>query len=221
MVLIRMLINISDSLVYVCSLWYISERSPLLLSFAVMSFSMPENFLIFFGPIIDRYDPRKILFRAILAEFVIILLLGVLYYYDRSGDYLLLVLLFAFSFFSTITYPIEEKVIPMIVEKEKLVEANSIVEIAYKIVDILFNGLSGLLISVFAISFLYKVNLVLLIIPIILIKLWKYEKEDDLEKGEYSFSQYRSDLIEGFRFIKTKKMFRVMIPLVICNFFLL
>lgn len=219
LVLIRILINISDSLVYICSLWYISEKSPLLLSFAVVCFTMSENFLVFIGPIIDRYSPLKILLRAIVLEVASILLLGMLFHYGFLNDYFLLVLLVMFSFFSTITYPIEEKMIPMIVEKENLVQANSIVEIAYKIVDVLFNGLSGVLLSVFSIPFLYKVNLVFLIIPVILIKFWNYEQESDPEKEKYSFSQYKSDLVNGILFLKNKKMFRIIVPLVIANFF--
>lgn len=220
LVLIRILINISDSLVYICSLWYISEKSPLLLSFAVMCFIMPENFLVFLGPIIDKYSPKKILLKAIIGCFVVISLLGILFQTNSLNDYLLLFLLLLFAIFSTITYPIEEKMIPMIVEKENLVNANSIVEIAYKIVDVLFNGISGILLSIFAISFLYNLNLILLIIPILILKFWKFKDAEVLEDEKYTFSQYKADLMEGFGFIFKKKLLDAIAPLVITNFFI-
>ena len=145
----RLLINIADSLFYIVTLWYISSKSPILTGVAVLCFTIPENFLIFIGPVIDRFNPKKILLVSSIAQVGLISFFLVLFKYSLVNTYMLLGLVLISTFLSAITYPIEETMVPQIVKKGQLVKANSIIEVTYKIADFLFNGIAGILVSIF------------------------------------------------------------------------
>ncbi|MDT8716557.1 hypothetical protein IAI10_07805 [Clostridium sp. 19966] len=58
--------------------------------------------------------------------------------------------MFMSSLTSNITYPIEDTIVPQIVDTKELVAANSLLTVTYKIFDSLFNGISGFMLVTFS-----------------------------------------------------------------------
>lgn len=218
LVLTRLSINIADSLFYIITLWYISSQSPILTGVAVMCFTFPENLLVFVGPFVDRFNPKKILQISTLLQVSTIILLIVMLENGYESPILMMILIIISTFLSAVTYPVEETMVPQIVRKNQLLKANSIIEVTYKIANFLFNGLSGLLVCTFSIFFLYKLDLILFSIPLILLKMIDFEVED-ISEEKFDFTQYKIDLIDGIKFLSQKKFRDIIIPIIIINFF--
>lgn len=215
----RLTRNIADSLFYMLAIWYISEKSPLLTSLAMMCFTIPENVIIFLGPFIDRYNHKKILLINSIIEIILVIILIVL----LASNNLSIMPLFAIIFISTLlgnlNYEVEDTVIPNIVTEKNLVKANSMLEISYTITDSIFNGISGFLIASFSALVLYKLNIILFIIPVIFIKnLILPNHQNKRNNSKYNFKEYKNDLIGGVKILFQGNIKKIVIPLVFINF---
>ena len=198
----RLTRNIVDSLFYMLAMWYISEKSPLLTSLAMMCFTIPENVIIFLGPFIDCYNHKKILLINSIIQIILVIILIVL----LASNNLSIMPLFAIIFISTLlgnlNYEVEDTVIPNIVTEKNLVKANSMLEISYTITDSIFNGISGFLIASFSALVLYKLNIILFIIPVIFIKnLILPNHQNNRNNSKYNFKEYKNDLIGGVKIL--------------------
>ena len=78
LLLIRLVVNLADSIFYVVTLWYINDNysSSFLLGIFVAINYLPDIFLVFLGPIIDRSNPRKVLFISILTQLTSVIQIG-------------------------------------------------------------------------------------------------------------------------------------------------
>ncbi|MDX8046637.1 MFS transporter [Gracilibacillus sp. S3-1-1] len=217
---IRLLTNIGDSVFFIVSMWYIANHADLAIyaGIAVFLFTLPETLLIFMGPLVDRINPRKLLMLSTGGQIIVHGLIVFLFLINAITIPFLLVLLMFSAFFSAITYPIEETMLPQIVQGHELVKANSIFTIAYKIVDSLFDGLSGILLVVGTASLLYEINLFIFVIPLIILKVIKFNIKSE-EEEKFDFASYKSDLKEGLMFVLTSNIKLMLIPLVFVNFF--
>lgn len=130
-------------------MWAILEisRSPILTGVAGFLFTLPSIFNVLLGPLIDRSHPKKL---YIFASIIQALLLGIILFTLGIGEmnvWMLLFIILLLTIFSEVVYPIENVLIPKVVEKGQLVKANSVMSVAYQGLDFVFNGLSGILIG--------------------------------------------------------------------------
>jgi len=213
----RVVINFADSLFYIVIIWYTSKTlgSAYYTSIATFLFLLPEVLLIFIGPMIDRMNPKKILLFSLIMQLV--LLLTLITTFNYLNIIILLAIVMISAFMSAITYPIEDAVIPKIVNNDELVLANSILSIAYRIFDSLFNGVCGFLLVAFSAVTLFKINLIAFIIPFSIVWFirFAYEKSQD----SYTLKEYFVDFNEGTEFIKNSSLIYILAPLIFVNFF--
>ncbi len=118
---------------------------------------------------------------------------------------------------STITYPIEDTMIPQIVDSNELVTANSVLSITYKIFDSTFNGVSGFLLGAFSTVALFKMNMIILAIPIFTVIFIRFIYKNN--EDTYNFGEYFTDLKDGVGFIKNGPILYILAPLIFVNFF--
>lgn len=116
---------------------------------------------------------------------------------------------------SSITYGIEDVMIPKLVKKEKIVFVNSLFSISYKVMDFIFNAAVGLLLVHFTTNTLYKIDtFIFLLVFLPLIKL-----KAPLNKESRENSNYFSELKEGISFAtKGKYILPLTLPLIFLNF---
>lgn len=213
----RLIINFADSLFYIVCIWYTSKilGSALYTSIAVFLFMLPEILSFFTGPIIDRVNPKKILLFSLASQLLLLIVLIGLFNYINI--YILLIIMFLSAFMSNITYPIEDTMIPQIVSTDELVAANSVVTITYKIFDSFFNGISGFMLAAFTTVNLFKIDIIVFSIPVIIISLMRFAYTRGGE--DYSINEYFQDLKGGVVFIKDSPILTILLPLILVNFF--
>jgi len=180
--------------------------------FAVML--IPE---IILGPIAgvlaDWFDRKKIivffdLFRgAIIGVYAILFLMnGKL---SMLSIYILVIIL---SIASLIFQPAVSTVIPSIIKKEDLVDANGINTLIMNVGVFISPGIAGFLFGIYGIGIILVLNSVSFIVSAvseIFIRIPKTNKKPD----KISFKSFRIDFAEGFKFIINKKIILTIIML--------
>jgi MFS family permease len=182
----------------------------------VAIFSLPEVLLFLAGPVIDAINPKRILVVSIIAQIAV---LGAFLTTNLFDSPLALYLcVFISSIASAITYPIEEVMIPKIVDKNKIVFANSLFTMSYKVIDSVFNGIFGFLIASFTLWTLLQVNAGILVLAFVPLLFFKYSKTQEIIPKHF-LKEYGSTLREGLAYTITSKMIvGLSIPLIFMNF---
>ncbi|HHW6801227.1 TPA: MFS transporter [Staphylococcus aureus] len=212
--------NIGDSLFFIVTMWYISFSydSPVYAGLAVFLFTVPEALLIFLGPMIDRVNPKKILKISVIIQLSVHLILILLFFTDTINIYLLLILLLLSAIASTITYPVEETILPQIVDNDEIVKANSLFTVAYKLTDAFFDGLGGIVLAIGSALIIYEMNLLIFLIPLIMLKFFKFNVQTE-DSESFSFSSYKLELKEGIYFVLKTNIKYILLPIVVINLF--
>ena len=215
LLLIRLIINLADSLFYIVTIWHISNQpnSSINLGIVISLFTVPEVIIFIFGPIIDSVNPKKLIMTSVLSHIIILICMIKFNIINFSVTFLFLV--FIAEVMSSITYGIEDVMIPKLVKKEKIVFVNSLFSISYKVMDFIFNAAVGLLLVHFTTNTLYKIDtFIFLLVFLPLIKL-----KAPLNKESRENSNYFSELKEGISFAtKGKYILPLTLPLIFLNF---
>ncbi|WP_298786135.1 MFS transporter [uncultured Marinococcus sp.] len=212
--------NIGDSLFFIVTMWYVANNSDVAIyaGLAVFLFTLPETLLIFFGPLVDRFNPKRILAFSATGQILVHLIIIVLFITSMMTIPMLLLLLFISAICSSITYPVEETMLPQIVENDELVRANSIFTVVYKLSDSLFDGIAGIILVVGTVSLIYEANLLVFLIPLLMLKFLKFQTNTE-ELETFDMKSYTRELKEGISFVSHSKIKFILLPLAFLNFF--
>jgi hypothetical protein len=217
---IRLIINLSDSLFYVVTIWWAANdlHSAAMSGVLVALFSVPDMLQVFMGPLVDRYQARHILMFASVIQLVdLTVLLLVL---RLNNPILVAVLAFISAMASALTYPIEDVLIPQVAPPQKMIFANSLFSVSYSVMDSIFNAVSGFLLAFFSIFALYKVDLLLYMVAVIPILLFRYTNRTESNDSKFDVKSYFTQLKTGGEYLLTRKILMEMsIPLIFLNFF--
>ena len=171
----RLFLNLGDSLVYIIFMWFLYNMTgdSLFAGIGGFFFTLPPFLGIFFGPIVDRKDNRKllVLFSTILLGLTLVL--AVFTFFFGFNVYLLLLFIPFLAFVSEFSYPVGESLVPRIVPEKDLTKANSLAMIASTGADLFFNAISAILIS-----FLLFDQLLLLISFVFLLSTIFFRKQE-------------------------------------------
>lgn len=206
----RILTNFSDSFYKIATIWYVKNTtdSPLLVGITSAIAILPITIQFFYGPIIDRFSKRKILFFASIGQGLCISIISFLYYTESLWLPVLFLLMFLSLAFSEATYPTENALIERLSAREKLTKVNSIFSFSYQTLDIICDAISGILIAFVGLGLIYISNSVLLILTGLLflfyLKVPKSKKESEVTTNQF-FKQYKKDFVDGFRVVKGQK----------------
>jgi MFS family permease len=207
----RIVTNFADSLYMIATVWYVKSMtdSALLVGLTSAIAILPVTIQFLYGPIIDRYSKRRILFIAEIGQGIIVGLISLLYFTDALWLPLLFVLMFFALSLSEATYPTESALIERLTSREKLTKVNSIFSFSYQALDIICDAVSGILITFIGLGYIYISNSFLLICTglmfLIYLNIPKSKKECDSEKSSF-FKQYKEDFINGFYVVKKQKV---------------
>lgn len=215
----RLFLNLGDSLAYIIFMWYAYSLSQdsLYTGIASFIFNLAYCLLIFWGPVVDRNIKQKLLIKLnlfILAALVIFYILNMIY--DTSVLLLLIFLPFLIVP-ATLTYPVEESLLPKMIVTKDLTKANSLLSIAGTGADLLFNAISAIIIGIFSFQ-----QLILIMISIVSLALFnfsriKYQEKIDNNLSKFNFNDYINDLKIGLNFVKQSKIIIILLPLIFLN----
>ncbi len=223
----RIATNIADSLFYITILWYFKTtfHSPVALSLIFIADSTIDMCAFLFGPLIDRVYIKKLLKSVTIGQTCLSLVVTLLFYFEDCNQIVLVLLLLTYvssTIGSTLIYPAEEKILPLIVNRDKLSNVNGLFQLTYRILDLFLDALATLLITylslsatmiisafVFATAFCFYTKLYL---PKDLIVAEKDEK--------YFTGKYLRDLLKGWQVLKNEgQILFLIIPLAVTNLF--
>lgn len=223
----RIATNIADSLFYITILWYfkIIFHSPMILSLVFIADSTIDMCAFIFGPLIDRVYIKNLLKYVTVGQIILSIVASILFHFKNWKTLTLVLLLLTYilsTIGSTLIYPAEEKILPSIVNKNKLTKVNSLFQVTYRILDLFLNALATVIVTYFSFNkamvisaFVFTIALgfyAKLYLPRNLIV---SEKDHDYFTGKYL--QY---LLKGWYVLKNEgRILLLIIPLAVTNLF--
>jgi len=156
----RVITNAGDSLYFIAAMWLVYDLTgdPFYSGVAGFLTLAPSGLQAFFGPLVDRWDLRRLLVRTQVIQGVVILTLPVAHALGMLTAPLILVVMPVLSTLNQFVYPAQTAALPRIVEDEELVEANSAFALAYQGIDSVFNAVGGVLIALIGAVTLFVVD---------------------------------------------------------------
>ena len=223
----RIATNIADSLFYITILWYfkIIFHSPMILSLVFIADSTIDMCAFIFGPLIDRVYIKNLLKYVTVGQIILSIVASILFHFKNWKTLTLVLLLLTYilsTIGSTLIYPAEEKILPSIVNKNKLTKVNSLFQVTYRILDLFLDALATVIVTYFSFNkamvisaFVFTIALgfyAKLYLPRDLIV---SEKDHDYFTGKYL--QY---LLKGWYVLKNEgRILLLIIPLAVTNLF--
>ncbi|MGF3104008.1 MFS transporter [Rossellomorea sp. DUT-2] len=205
----RIITNFADSFYMIATIWYVKSAtaSPFLIGLTSAVAILPVTIQFLYGPIIDRFSKRKILYVAMLGQGVLVTVISILYFTNLLWLPLLFSLMFLALSLSESTYPTESALIESLTPHDKLTKVNSIFAFSYQTLDIICDAVSGILIAFIGLGMVYVTNSVLLIgtgmLFLFYLKVPRSKKETEVQTLSF-IKQYKEDFKEGFLVVKKR-----------------
>ena len=223
----RIATNIADSLFYITILWYfkIIFHSPMILSLVFIADSTIDMCTFIFGPLIDRVYIKNLLKYVTVGQIILSIVASILFHFKNWKTLTLVLLLLTYilsTIGSTLIYPAEEKILPSIVNKNKLTKVNSLFQVTYRILDLFLDALATVIVTYFSFNkamvisaFVFTIALgfyAKLYLPRNLIV--------SVKDHDYFTGKYLQDLLKGWYVLKNEgRILLLIIPLAVTNLF--
>ena len=223
----RIATNIADSLFYITILWYFKTtfHSPVALSLIFIADSTIDMCAFLFGPLIDRVYIKNLLKYVTVGQIILSIVASILFHFKNWKTLTLVLLLLTYilsTIGSTLIYPAEEKILPSIVNKNKLTKVNSLFQVTYRILDLFLDALATVIVTYFSFNkamvisaFVFTIALgfyAKLYLPRNLIV--------SVKDHDYFTGKYLQDLLKGWYVLKNKgRILLLIIPLAVTNLF--
>ncbi|ELZ04943.1 MFS transporter [Natrialba asiatica] len=156
----RLVTNAGDSLYYIAAMWLVYQLTGSAAFTGVAGFltTAPSAIQFLFGPLVDRTPLRRVLVGTQLAQGILVLVIPIAAALDALSVWVVLTVMPLLSLLNQPVYPAESAALPRIVEREELVEGNSLFALAYQGADAAFNAVGGLLVAALGAVTLFLVN---------------------------------------------------------------
>lgn len=223
----RIATNIADSLFYITILWYfkIIFHSPMILSLVFIADSTIDMCAFIFGPLIDRVYIKNLLKYVTVGQIILSIVASILFYFKNWKTLTLVLLLLTYilsTIGSTLIYPAEEKILPSIVNKNKLTKVNSLFQVTYRILDLFLDALATVIVTYFSFNKAMAISAFVFTIALgFYAKLYLPRNLIVSEKNhDYFTGKYLQDLLKGWYVLKNEgRILLLIIPLAVTNLF--
>ena len=223
----RIATNIADSLFYITILWYfkIIFHSPMILSLVFIADSTIDMCAFIFGPLIDRVYIKNLLKYVTVSQIILSIVASILFHFKNWKTLTLVLLLLTYilsTIGSTLIYPAEEKILPSIVNKNKLTKVNSLFQVTYRILDLFLDALATVIVTYFSFNKAMVISAFVFTIALgFYAKLYLPRNLIVSEKDHHYFTgKYLQDLLKGWYVLKNEgRILLLIIPLAVTNLF--
>lgn len=223
----RIATNIADSLFYITILWYfkIIFHSPMILSLVFIADSIIDMCAFIFGPLIDRVYIKNLLKYVTVGQIILSIVASILFHFKNWKTLTLVLLLLTYilsTIGSTLIYPAEEKILPSIVNKNKLTKVNSLFQVTYRILDLFLDALATVIVTYFSFNKAMVISAFFFTIALgFYAKLYLPRNLIVSEKDhDYFTGKYLQDLLKGWYVLKNEgRILLLIIPLAVTNLF--
>jgi MFS family permease len=179
----RLVTNIGDSVYFVAAMWLVWEltRNEFFTGLAGFLVLAPSGLQFLFGPLVDRWDLRRVLVGTQLIQALLVLSIPVAAMTGHLSVWLVLAVMPALALLNQLVYPAQTAAIPRLVDQEELVAANSLFALAYQGVDAVFNALAGVLVVVVGAVALFTLDAVTFVLAAALFATLSVPRADDAD----------------------------------------
>lgn len=192
----RVITDTGDTFYYIGAMWLIWEmtNSPFYTGLAGALIQIPNalNFLV--GPLVDRWALQRVLVSTQLINGLGVLLVPAAAVTGHLSVWLILLLIPFLQFVNGFVYPAQNAALPQIVDKERLVRANSLFSTSINAIDMVASGIGGVLIATIGAISLFVVNSATFAIALLLflgITIPKQQNQhEDLDSDEVPDSNF-------------------------------
>ncbi|NEU55397.1 MFS transporter [Halorussus sp. MSC15.2] len=215
----RLTTNIGDSLYLIGAMWLAFELTGSSFYVGVVGFltKAPTALQFLFGPLADRWELKRIFVSTQLIQGLLVLLVPLAEVMNSLSIWVLLFVILLVSVTNQLTRPAFSATLPLVVEDKNITQANSLFSTAAQGFNAVFNGLSGLLISLTGTVLLFTIDSITFFISLTLLGLMTIpvRNKQDVEGSE---KDYLGELREGFEYLHGSLVLRIIIAATIANF---
>jgi DHA3 family macrolide efflux protein-like MFS transporter len=214
---------LGSALVEFALAWYLTIKtgSATILATAVMVALLPQVILgPFIGPLIDRWNRKKIMIGADLAIALVTIGLVVLFYFDAVQVWHIYVAMIARAIGQGFHFPAMQATIPLIVPAKHLVRISGLTQMFQGIINIAAPPAGALLLGILPMQGVLSIDIITAAIAITCLGLVTIPKT--VRTAGAVVGNVIKEMIEGFRYIWTWKGLRILMILsALLNLFLI
>lgn len=158
----RVITNVGDSLYFIAAMWlvYSLTNDPFYTGVAGFLTLGPQALQFLAGPLVDRWSIRRTLVGTQVIQAVVVAVIPIAHTVGALRVELVLVVMPLLAALNQFVYPAQSAALPRLLDDEQLVAANSVFSIAYQGLDMVANGVGGLLIAAVGAVSLFAIDAV-------------------------------------------------------------
>lgn len=182
----RLVTNAGDSLYYIAAMWLVYELggSAFYTGLAGFLTLAPDALQFLFGPLVDRWDIRRLLVGTQVAQGALVLVIPLAAYTGWLSVTVVLVVMPVLALISQFVYPAQNAALPRIVDDDELVDANSAFSFAYQGVDTAFSSLGGVLVAAFGAVSLFLLDSVTFAVTALIFAVTRIPDAENRERSD-------------------------------------
>lgn len=189
--------------------------------FAVFAITSAGALSFLIAPLANYVKYKNGLVYSNLIKAIILLTIPLLHYTIGLHVWFVISLLFIVALFTEFTYPIESTILPIIVGKDNVVEANSYLQTIREAMGIAFIAGAGIIVTFIGSIPAISITAVCLLIVSLLYALFNFKQPDVSKEKSQSIGSavdvYVIDLKEGFNYIKNSLIPKMIFSIVFIN----
>lgn len=189
--------------------------------FAVFAISLAGTLSFLIAPLANYTKYKNGLVYSNLIKAIILFTIPLLHYTIGLHVWYVIILLFITALFTQYTYPIESTILPIIVGKDNVVEANSYLQTIREAMDIAFIAGAGIIITFTGTIPAISITAICLILVTISYAFFNFQ-QPDLSRGKSpsvgsAVNFYLIDLKAGFNYIRNSLVPKMIVSIVFIN----
>ncbi|MCE4957320.1 MFS transporter [Macrococcoides caseolyticum] len=213
----RLISTFGDSIYSVAIMWYIFDitKDAFVTSITSAIIFTPGILSAFAGPIIDHFNRKKMMLIAQTSQFVIMIIIAIMFYLDLMPIAWLLFSLFLLGLIEIIEANSESSISPLVMHKDELIGYNSFVSTGSTIISVIAKLVTVWIVMKAGIESVYLLNAITFLIAVLFFYKVKYQHIDN---GEFNTAVYKESIIDGWKYFVGNKLFLFTLPAMIANF---
>ncbi|UJL46784.1 MFS transporter [Virgibacillus sp. NKC19-16] len=134
--------------------------------------------------------------------------------------YYVILLLFAISLLSQFTYPIESTILPIIVGKDNVIQANSYLHTVREAMDVVFVAVAGILVAFIGSVQAILITAICMLLSALAYTLFSFQQPEATKDKQFDnvLDVYKSDLKAGIGYIRNSLIPKMIVSIVFINF---
>ena len=174
--------------------------------FAVFAISLAGALGFLIAPLANYFKYKNSLVYSNLIKALLLFTIPALHYTVGLNVWYVISLLFVMALFTQYTYPIESTILPIIVSKDHIIEANSYLQTIREALDIAFIAGAGIIITFIGVVPALTITATCLVFVTIAYAFFNFQQPEEAVASVKSdtsvFKKYADDVKDGFSYIK-------------------